>query len=557
MAGTTLPRGCTSSLFARLARRCRGWFGAAAPRAARRHTARPALEVLEGREVPTVTYGGGGVLPNVEVQNVYYGSDWYNNPTYYQQTGALDAFSKSIVNSSYMDMLNNAGYGVGRGTATQGTILLANVNKNYYLTDSQIRQSLQSMISNNQVAAPDANRVYVVYVEDNVAVMNDHDNNSTSQSNFLGYHMAFAGTDASGRPADVHYAVVTYPGGSVGNGQVPNMSTFDSLTAVTSHELSEAVTDPNIRYKGLGWYDAQKGEIGDIVAGQCVYLNGYAVQKESDKNDQAMSPVGAAARQQTSFVLQSGGQLWMHTAAGWTNLGSGISVITNQGIDNSGRAMVDAVTTSGVAEEYHEGIGWVSLTTGAKGAFAGNGESYVLMNNGDLWEYRDASRQWTFLDHNVAALGAGTDRYGVSMVDVLYTSGVAYEYSDTSGWHYLARGVRQVSAGRNGYSGVLLNNGNAYSYSEATGSSWLAGTGVAEIAEGTDASGNLMIDLVQNNGTAWEWHTNNGWTELGTGVKAVSKGCLGVTGVLFQNGNAYQHSSGGWTYLTGNVIEVM
>jgi hypothetical protein len=551
---TTIPSGRARSLFARLGRR---WFGTAgAAPSTRRRTVRPNLEGLERREVPTVTYNGGAVLPNVEVQNVYYGSDWYNNSTYYQQTGTLENFSKSIVNSSYMDMLNNAGYGVGRGTSTQGTILLANPNKSYYLTDSQIRLSLQSMITNSQVAAPDANRLYVVYVEDNVAVMNDHYNNQTSINNFLGYHMAFAGTDASGHAADIHYAVITYPGGSVGNAGEPGLSAVDSMTVTASHEIAEAVTDPNVNYKALGWYDNQKnGEIGDIVANQYVYLNGYAVQKESDKNDQAMAPAGAAARQRTSFVLLSGGNLWMHTPGGWTNLSSGIASISNQGIDNSGRAMVDVLTTSGVAWEYHEGIGWTKLTSGAKSAVAGSGESYVLMNNGDLWEYQDATGQWQFLDHNVSSMDAGTDRYGVNMVDVVYTNGVAYEHSDTSGWHYLTSGVSQVSAGSSGNTGLVLTNGSAYSYSETSGSFSYLG-GATQIAEGTDANGNLMIDLVQNGGTGWEWRSGTGWTQLGSTVRAVSKGRAGVIDVLFQSGSAYEHDANGWTYLTSGVIGV-
>ena len=43
----------------------------------------PTLECLEDRLVPTVTYHGGTLLPHVEVQGMYLGSDWYNNSTYY------------------------------------------------------------------------------------------------------------------------------------------------------------------------------------------------------------------------------------------------------------------------------------------------------------------------------------------------------------------------------------------------------------------------------------------------------------------------------------------
>ena len=89
----------------------------------------PNLECLEERQVMSVTYHGGAVLPNVAVQGIYYGSDWGNNPTSFNQTGALEGFLGNIVNSPYMDMLTNAGYGVGRGHADGGRIVYANPDK--------------------------------------------------------------------------------------------------------------------------------------------------------------------------------------------------------------------------------------------------------------------------------------------------------------------------------------------------------------------------------------------------------------------------------------------
>ena len=44
---------------------------------------RPVLECLDDRLVPTVTYHGGALLPHVEVQGMYLGSDWYNISAYY------------------------------------------------------------------------------------------------------------------------------------------------------------------------------------------------------------------------------------------------------------------------------------------------------------------------------------------------------------------------------------------------------------------------------------------------------------------------------------------
>ena len=51
-----------------------------------------------------------------------------------------------------------------------------------------------------------------------------------------------------------------YPGC---NGCRGTLSEFDALTATSSHELCEAITDP---IPGQGWYDDNNGEIGDICA---------------------------------------------------------------------------------------------------------------------------------------------------------------------------------------------------------------------------------------------------------------------------------------------------
>src|SRR5262249_16796659 len=157
-------------------------------------------------------------------------------------------------------------------------------------------------------------------------------------------------------PADIHYAVIAYPGDSVRNGAIPWLSTLGQLTEVTSHELAEAVTDPNGGYKAEGWNDDAQvyGEGGDLANLHTVYWNGHAVQRTADRNDQAMTPAGATAATQESFVLQTNGYLYKHTGSGLTFLASGVASVSDQSIDNHGQVMVDIVTTDGNAWEYHE-----------------------------------------------------------------------------------------------------------------------------------------------------------------------------------------------------------
>lgn len=242
------------------------------------------LDSLESRQVMTVSFHGGAVLSQVETQAVYLGSDWNTNATIKGQVTQLDNYLSYIVRSPYMDMLTNAGYGVGRGSSTAGAVDAVSLSKTANLSDASIQSYLNSMINSGQLATPDANRLYVVYVEPGVVVSLA---GSTSKNSFLGYHGAFAGSAGE----DVHYAVMPYPGtpnptpGSQGFATV-----FDELTVVTSHELAEAVTDPNVNYKSLGWYDdTLNGEIGDLTS-QTATLNGYLVQDVVDKNDKIITP---------------------------------------------------------------------------------------------------------------------------------------------------------------------------------------------------------------------------------------------------------------------------
>jgi hypothetical protein len=259
------------------------------------------VQQLESRQLLTVTFHGGAVLPSVEAQGVYLGSDWQNNASLRTQAGQLDQFVSTIVRSPYMDALSSAGYGVGRGTSSGGIIVTAGINKSVYLTDSVIQSDLQSLVAHNQVQAPDANRLYIVYVEPGVAIRTS--DGGTSISSFLGYHSTFVGRTASGQATNIRYAVMPYPGSPNPTAGSSNFSSnFAQLTAVTSHELSEAVTDPDAftrqsggRYIGGWWDDAylqsrQPPEIGDITINYRTTFDGYTVQEMSDRNDRPIDP---------------------------------------------------------------------------------------------------------------------------------------------------------------------------------------------------------------------------------------------------------------------------
>lgn len=107
----------------------------------------------------------------------------------------------------------------------------------------------------------------------------------------LGYYGAFGGWDAAWRAATIRYAVIAYPVGTVGNCSM-GVSATDQMTSVTSHELAEAVTDPDVNYARMGWYDPRLGEIADMTENNPkahVRMNEYLVQLVAGKTGQLLT----------------------------------------------------------------------------------------------------------------------------------------------------------------------------------------------------------------------------------------------------------------------------
>jgi hypothetical protein len=254
---------------------------------------RPMVESLEDRLVPAITYHGGVVLADVGVEALFLGSGWRDNPALAAERGQIAAFLTYLTNSSYMDMLGRAGYGVGRGAYLGGAV--DPLALGWRVTDAFLQRELATDISNGTLRPPDANRLYMIFVEPGVAVTGPFGN---SRVNMLGYHSDFRAPTG----LNSEYAVLPFPDGL--NLSVPRLAPFQSLTKVTSHELAESVTDPQgVNVGQLAWWDdtwrdpstGQKGsEIADIVEGVMFDLNGYVVQGVVNRQDHLLAPAGAA-----------------------------------------------------------------------------------------------------------------------------------------------------------------------------------------------------------------------------------------------------------------------
>src|SRR5581483_8891339 len=229
---------------------------------------------------------------------------------------------------------------------------------------------------------------------------------------------------------------------------------------------------------------------------------------------------------------------------------TGVWVVSDQGTDNKGRPMVDYVTTSGAAYEYHDGLSpALYLGSGMAQAKAGQAVSYVLYTNGALWEYHDSYSSdisspgtWTQLygsGSQIQAIDAGTDKYGVNAVDVLFTYTDAWLRSDTDGWHWIMNGVQQVCGGQQGVVVLRDTSQNAWYFNEWAGGPSQFASGVMQVTTGYDAWGHITVGIVYNTEAAWLWNSGNGtWSLLANGVLRMSKENLGVVSVLFNDFSA-------------------
>lgn len=227
-------------------------------------------EPLETRELLTVKFNGGALLEHVEVQALYYGSNW-STAAGQVQADQFDSFLNYLVGSPYIEALFTAGYNVGTGTAAPGVTDPTHLTGRR-ITDSKLRIAIQTDISSGVLEQPDANRLYVVFAQPGTIVKAGFGN---SVRTFLGYHDHFRGHDAQGGNHNIFYAVVPFHGRpNAIDRSAPDQ--FASMTSTVSHEVAEAITDP---VPGEGWYDNDyDGEIADLTDSN-VILNGYYVQQ--------------------------------------------------------------------------------------------------------------------------------------------------------------------------------------------------------------------------------------------------------------------------------------
>jgi hypothetical protein len=213
---------------------------------------------------PTLTYRNGPLIAAPEVFTIFWGTEWQSTEA--ALVTHVNEFFDFVLTSPLIDQLAEysvPAYRIGHGRRT-GTITITTPVLKHSVSDTAIQQMLQHEISSNAaIPGPSPNTLYFIYLPPGVKVIQG---GSGSCTGFCGYH-----NDVSGQ---IFYAVMPYPGCA---GCLGGLAVIDALTATSSHELCEALTDP---IPGRGWYDDVHGEIGDICAWKTKVLGAYTVQLE-------------------------------------------------------------------------------------------------------------------------------------------------------------------------------------------------------------------------------------------------------------------------------------
>ncbi len=205
----------------------------------------PGLGASGPGNFPDFLYRGGPVITNPQVHVIFVG-DW-TNAANQARAARLRQFIGDLLNSTYMNMLGQ--YGVGYSGAMAGSAFIAETNDS--INDSDVQTLLQTAITNGTLPEPTSGSsiCFMIYLDDNIAIA---DESVCEPDGAFGYHSHFQTTGGNpcyyGIVAGLTDACLTT---ACQNDDVDcNLHLSDTQeqrqTEVTSHELSEMITNPNV-----------------------------------------------------------------------------------------------------------------------------------------------------------------------------------------------------------------------------------------------------------------------------------------------------------------------
>jgi len=211
----------------------------------------PGATTFSSAAMTLPAYGGGRILANVKVVSVMWG------PNVAQPTrDNMGNFYGAITNSRFLDVADEYSTPVqlmARGTLSQSVTITPN-NTRTTLLDFDIQTELATQINALHLPVADGNTVYQIHFPASVTKITGPFN-EVSCVDFCAYHWVANITVPPGRTFKAPYSVLPDQG-PCGCGQA-----LSDFTAIASHELMEAMTDPE---PFTGW----SPEVGDPSACQ-------------------------------------------------------------------------------------------------------------------------------------------------------------------------------------------------------------------------------------------------------------------------------------------------
>ena len=230
-----------------------------------------------------LSYHGGPVISGAAFYALYWNSAVANSTqTSLGYTSLLDQMNAFVASFG-----NDAPYSQSKGdfpivqqydsTITSTVPLwgfkVASERTKSSISDSGIRSFITGLFNSRAVAAS-SNTIYGVYLPPGMKVTMS---GGASCSTFCGYHGHF---NYGG--VDIRYAVFPYLNCNACS--LSGLSVADMMTIVASHEIREAVTDPQLN----AWYDSSGYEADDKCAWHHLYQmadGGFWVQPEYSNGD--------------------------------------------------------------------------------------------------------------------------------------------------------------------------------------------------------------------------------------------------------------------------------
>jgi hypothetical protein len=255
---------------------------------------------------------------------VLYGSGSYNAQVAGTTSPTMGQFYSDITSTGLITLLQQYNTNISGGTGQvfgNGSfgglfqIVPSAGNNGSTITDAQIQSELLAQITAGHLPAPviDAtghpNTLYMIFFPPGKTI-SQGGSNSCQAGGFCAYH-GTTSTLFSGK--NVLYGVM--PDMQAGSGCATGCgtsTTFGNYTSVTSHELTEAMTDAFVGIATtfgppLAWYDQTNGEIGDICNGQqgSYVANGTTYTIQLEFSNSANNCVNFPAQSSPNFTLSA------------------------------------------------------------------------------------------------------------------------------------------------------------------------------------------------------------------------------------------------------------